>query len=153
MVRTASVLGVDFARLFRRHGLSEATYNVLRILRGAHGGRGAADLPPPRPCHEIGAMMIAPVPDVTRLIDRLSRQGLATRCRTPDDRRKVLVRITRQGLERLAALDRATLDLHRRQLGHMTRAELSALTRLLEKARHAPAEGGAPRGARRAGRC
>ena len=39
VVRTASTLAADFERLFRDHGLSEATYNVLRILRG-HGALG-----------------------------------------------------------------------------------------------------------------
>ena len=55
-------------------GLTNNQYNVLRILRGSHPSRLA--------CSEIADRMIARDPDVTRLIDRLSRRGLVARIRT-----------------------------------------------------------------------
>src|SRR5690242_9245315 len=73
LLRTMSFLSADGERMLKEHGLSEATYNILRILRGA-GDAG-------RPSGEIGRDMITRVPDVTRLVDRLEKMGLATRCR------------------------------------------------------------------------
>ncbi len=131
LVRTGDLLQLDFTRLFREHGLSPPLYNVLRILRGA-GGEGL-------PCLEIGSRMIGSVPDITRLIDRLETSGQVERARSTDDRRVVLVRITPVGLKLLARLDKPVLDLHQRQLGHLTRKELSQLNRLLLKARRSEA--------------
>lgn len=125
--RTQDLLLREFDQLFQRHRISSPQYNVLRILRG-HGGEGL-------PCRRIAAEMVTFDPDVTRLVDRLERAGLVARRRTPDDRRVVLVKITPAGLTLLKSLDQPVLDLHRRQLGHLTRAELTELNRLLVKAR------------------
>ncbi|MCA9283684.1 MAG: MarR family transcriptional regulator [Phycisphaerales bacterium] len=132
LVRTASRLGVPFGRLFRELGLSEAGYNVLRILRGAGS--------PGRTCGEISAHVVAAVPDITRLIDRLEREGLAARRRTAEDRRQVVVTLTAKGKRTLAALDEPIRELHRRQLGHLKPSELRTLNALLVKARRPPAE-------------
>ena len=123
LMRTQDQLGQPFQELFLARELTGPQYNVLRILRG-HG-------PPGVPCHEIGGQMVARMPDVTRLVDRLETAGLAERTRTPSDRRVVLVRATQKGLELLTALDGPVIDLHRQLLVHMTRAELHESNRLL----------------------
>ena len=125
--RSAATLSVPFERLFRSRGLTVASYNALRILRGA-GECG-------RECHEIGEHMVAHVPDVTRLIDRLESAKLVTRSRCDKDRRVVRVTITRTGLALLSQLDQPVLDLHRGQLGHLTRKELGDLNQILVRAR------------------
>jgi DNA-binding MarR family transcriptional regulator len=127
LLRTQDHLRQAFVRLFEEQGLSGPQYNVLRILRG-HGGDGL-------PCLEIAAQMVTRMPDITRLVDRLEEAGLVERSRTAADRRVVLVRITRPGLEVLARLDRPVLELHRRQLAHLSRSELEELNRLLVKVR------------------
>lgn len=127
LVRSASLLESRVERLLKPHGLSPATYNVLRILRGA-GEDG-------RKCHEIGEHMITRVPDITRLVDRLERAALARRERCDKDRRAVFVRITPAGLKLLARIDEPLLELHAQQLGHMTRKQLDALSELLALAR------------------
>jgi DNA-binding MarR family transcriptional regulator len=129
LVRTTSMLTAQFERLFRRHGLSAATYNTLRVLRGA-GEQG-------RMCNEIGEHLVAQVPDVTRLIDRLQKAGLCTRLRSKDDRRIVYVRITPEGLDLLASLDGQVMDLHRRQLGEVSEQDLTTLNVLLSRVRAA----------------
>lgn len=126
IARTSDRLGADFARLFKEHGISESQYNALRILRGA----GEA-----LPCLEVASRMITQLPDITRLVDRLEGSGLVERERTAEDRRVVLVRITKRGLKLLEELDEPVVALHREQLGHLTRDELTALNRLLVKAR------------------
>jgi DNA-binding MarR family transcriptional regulator len=131
IVRTASVLGADFDRFFKAFSLTAASYNVLRILRSA-GECG-------RMCHEIAEHMIAQVPDVTRLVDRLETDGLATRARCSKDRRVVYVKISDAGLERLSAMDEPVLALHRAQLGHLNAEQLRQLVDLLDAARRGAA--------------
>lgn len=139
LLRTHSVLSAEFDRLFRGEGLGESTYNALRILRGA-GDEGRA-------CHEIGAHLVARVPDVTRLVDRLEAAGLVERRRDERDRRVVRVHITPRGLEVLGRLDTPVLELHERQLGHMSAEELATLSALLAKARVAVGAGESGSGA------
>ena len=129
LLRTGTALFADFERLFKEAGLSEPQYNVLRILRGA-GSDGL-------PSTEIAGRMITRVPDVTRLVDRLESTGLVERSRTSEDRRVVIVKVTQKGLDALASLDGPIVDLHRGQLGHLTRAELTEFNRLLVKAARA----------------
>jgi DNA-binding MarR family transcriptional regulator len=128
LVRTQTMLAGEFSQLFREHGLNDSLYNALRILRGA-GDSG-------RTCGQIGSMLVARVPDVTRIVNRLVREGLATRLRSADDKRIVRVVITTKGLECLAPLDGKVLSLHREQFGHVAEADLKALCRILEVARY-----------------
>lgn len=131
ILRTAACLSTEFERLFRSHGLSGATYNALRILRGHHRPGPGSGVP----SQTIGGQLVTNVPDVTRLVDRLVGAGLAERCRIDEDRRVVMVKITRAGLDLLARLDKPLRDLHESQLGHLGRKELDELSRLLVKAR------------------
>ena len=132
LLRTTDFLSRDATALFEQHGISAPQFNVLRILRG-HGGAGL-------PCQEIVAQMVTQTPDITRLVDRLEAAGLASRARTAADRRVVLVHITKPGLALLARLDKPILDLHRRQMDHLTTAEIATLNRLLVKLRQPPHE-------------
>lgn len=134
LLRTTSVLSTEFQRLFREHKLSESTYNALRILRGAAQDPETGGM---RTCSEVGEHLVAQVPDVTRLIDRLEELGFAERVRCEKDRRVVYVKITSEGMGVLARLDGPVMDLHSSQLGHMTKSELEELSRLLVKARRA----------------
>jgi DNA-binding MarR family transcriptional regulator len=126
LIRTSDRLSRGPAQLLREHDLSPAPYNVLRILRGAPDGLL---------CGEIACRMISREPDITRLLDRLEKRGLTRRCREDQDRRRVLVRITPAGLALLSRLDPPVQQLHRRQLGHLTRKQLQALTEMLAAAR------------------
>ena len=129
LARTWDVLAGEMAtEVFKPAGLSATQYNVLRILRGAGAGEHLA-------CGEIADRMIARDPDMTRLLDRLEKRKLVSRCRKPDDRRVVAVRITDAGLKLLADLDPNVLAAHRKQLGHMGEQDLKQLIALLEKAR------------------
>jgi DNA-binding MarR family transcriptional regulator len=79
--------------------------------------------------------MITAVPDLTRLLDRLSQLDLVERRRSNDDRRVVLVRLTSRGRRLVTLLEKPIATLRADQLGHMTKKELAELTRLLDKAR------------------
>jgi DNA-binding MarR family transcriptional regulator len=125
--RTADAVSQGFQPLLKAHGISEPQYNVLRILRGA-GKTGLA-------CGEIGARMIQRDPDITRLIDRLERAGLAKRMRLKQDRRVILVGITGKGLKLLEELNHPLEQLMDVTLGHMPDSRLKQLIGLLEEAR------------------
>jgi DNA-binding MarR family transcriptional regulator len=113
LVRTNDRFQFRFARLFREHGLTPSQYNVLRILRGE--GK-------PLPILEVAERMIAAVPGITGLVDRLEAMGCVTRERSTEDRRVIFVTVTENGLEILARIDEPLVD-------------LNELVRLLEKAR------------------
>jgi DNA-binding MarR family transcriptional regulator len=125
--RTTDALNHAPQQLLRTHGVSQTQYNALRILRGA-GKDGL-------PAGEIGARMVTRDPDITRLLDRLERDGLARRGADKSDRRIVRARITPKGLNLLARLDHPLMQLIEQTLGHMKDARLKALIGLLEEAR------------------
>ena len=125
--RTAGVLAQRIVELLKPHGLSPTQYNVLRILRGA-GDCGAA-------CKDIGARMVTPDPDITRLIDRLEKRGLVTRGRSASDRRRVPVQITAEGLKLVGELDRPISDSCGRIMSPLNSGELQTLILLLERLR------------------
>ena len=125
--RTAALLDRRFNRLFKKAGLSEATYNVLRILRAA-GDRGKC-------WSEIRDDLVVPVPDVTRLIDRLVASGHVERKRSTADRRRVHISATKSGRDVVDGLDADVRNLLTSSLGHMSADQLATLSRLLELAR------------------
>jgi len=125
--RTAAVLGHSLAEALKGYGVTPTQYNALRILRGA-GEEGLCR-------NEVRDRLVARVPDVTRLLDRLEEMGLIARERDTSDRRLVTTRITREGLKLLARLDGPVAEAHERQLGHMDERSLRTLIDLLAKAR------------------
>jgi DNA-binding MarR family transcriptional regulator len=126
LLRTSDVISRRLAYILKNEDLSSNQYNVLRILRGAPEGLA---------CGEIGSRMISRDPDITRLLDRLEKRGLISRCRETKDRRTVLTRISPEGLKLLARLDEPVQQAHREQLGHLGRERLKALTELLRDSR------------------
>lgn len=125
--RTAAVLLHRLADTFKPYDITPAQYNVLRILRGA-GTEGLCR-------NDIRDRLVAQVPDVTRLIDRLEDARLVARERASHDRRVVTTRITKQGLTLLEQLDAPVAGSQRRALGHMSATQLRTLIDLLALAR------------------
>ena len=126
LVRTTDLLSRGLVRIMKAADLSPTQYNVLRILRGAPEGLA---------CGEIANRMITRDPDVTRLLDRLEKRELISRCRETQDRRTVMARITPEGLKLLGRLDEPVQAAHRKQLGHLGRERLRTLVELLSLSR------------------
>lgn len=119
VARTAALLEHGFEKALKPHRITATQYNVLRILRGA----GPAGL-----CrNEVGDRLYRPVPDVTRLLDRMEEMKLIVRERSGGDRRFVTARILPKGLDLLARLDTEIQRIHERQIGHVDRKSLRAL--------------------------
>ena len=126
LLRATDLLSRGLLTILKSEDVSATQYNVLRILRGAPEGL---------PCGEIASRMITRDPDVTRLLDRLEKRGLISRCRQTKDRRTVMTRITPAGLKLLKRLDEPVQETHRKQLGHLGMERLEVLAELLREAR------------------
>jgi DNA-binding MarR family transcriptional regulator len=128
IARVQDRLARDFQSLFKTQGLASTTQlNVLRILIGAKV---------PIPCQLVGERLIQSVPDVTRLLDRMEKEGLVERTRSAEDRRVVLVSVTPEGRRRSNRLTQPTLALHERQMKALSATELRQLESLLAKLLH-----------------
>lgn len=110
--------------LRERADLTPVQYNVLRILRGA-GAEGLW-------AGEIAERLIARSPDVTRLVDRLEKRGLVSRCRDERDGRAVRVHVTDAGRRSLAQLDEVSSESLHGILGTLGRERLGELRDSLE---------------------
>lgn len=130
VIKTASRLAQAETEMLKPFELSPAQYNVLRILRGA-GEAG-------RSCQEIGERLVARDPDVTRLVDRLEARRLVARARSAEDRRVVVTRITRAGLELLERIDPLDREMPVKLLDRLGRRKLEQLIDLLEEVRETP---------------
>ncbi|HYG79862.1 MAG TPA: MarR family transcriptional regulator, partial [Pyrinomonadaceae bacterium] len=127
VLRTAEAFLWREAEFLKPYEVTLSQYNVLRILRGAE--------PEGLICREIGERMIARDPDVTKLLDRLEARGLVRRDRQEADRRVIVVRITREGLELVGQIDAPMLKMTGDILGHLGERKLRTLIMLLEEAR------------------
>ena len=129
VMRTSDFLHRAFHLRTRDWAITSTQYNVLRILRGAQ--------PEGLTCAAVGDRMITAEPDITRLLSRLKKLKLIRQRRDRQDRRVVWTQISDAGLDLLRAMDpaieRAPIEL----LGHLSRADLGELIRLLERARKA----------------
>lgn len=127
IIKTADVLQQSVAQVMRASQITETQYNVLRILRGA-GSEGLK-------CNEIAERMVTRDPDITRLLDRLEKQGWIERNRSKTDRRVVTSKISESGLCVLAELDEPLQLKLEEMLGRLGPDRLRLLIELLEEVR------------------
>jgi DNA-binding MarR family transcriptional regulator len=127
IARTAAVIDHAAVQVLKPFDITPTQYNVLRILRGA-GDSGLCR-------NEVGERLIRPVPDVTRLLDRMEELGLIDRRRSGADRRFVSTFITAKGLELLSRLDEPVRAFHQHCLAHLDEDQLASLIHLLEVVR------------------
>jgi MarR family transcriptional regulator, organic hydroperoxide resistance regulator len=127
LVRTAEMLNQKATEFFRPFDLSRTQYNVLRILRGA-GEDGLT-------CSATAERMVSRDPDITRLMDRMETRGLIARERTANDRRVVVIRLTKAGRQLVDALDGQVSEFHELLLGRLGVTKLRKLIDLLEEVR------------------
>ena len=119
ILRTAAVLEHNMTEALRPFGITPTQSNVLRILRGA-GANGMCG-------REIAERVVARVPDIPRLLERLEGMRLIARERDADDRRHVTVTIRPKGLELLDACWPTVDAVERSRLGRLSERSLVAL--------------------------
>lgn len=97
MFYTYNQLSSKMQELLRTEKLTMQQFNILRILRGQH--------PNPSTNTLVKERMLDKNSDVTRIIDRMIRDGLVSRVNCEQDRRRVDITITQKGLDKLKRLD------------------------------------------------
>lgn len=129
ILRTAAVIEHRLGELLKEFGITGPQHNVLRILRGA-GSKGLCG-------REIGERMVARVPDVPRMLDRMETMKLIVRARDQEDRRHVTARITQKGLDLLSRVEPAIDQAERDRLSSLEAGEIQGLIESLAAVRGA----------------
>ncbi len=127
IMRTAAELGHEVDQLFKRSGVTQPQYNVLRILQGAS--------PEGLNRREIAERLVTPMPDVSRLLERMVQAGWIIRERRNEDRREVVTNLTPEGRSILLALEKPLKTLHRRQFRGIDHESLQTMLGLLAEVR------------------
>lgn len=109
-----------------RYDLTLPQFNILRILRGQY--------PSPSTNNLIKERIIHRNSDVTRIIDRMISKGLVERTGCCNDRRKVDILISEQGLRILEEID-SNIDIMEAILSGLEPTEMKEFNRLLDKIR------------------
>ncbi len=125
--RTTALLGHELEQKLRGYGLSPTQYNVLRILRGA--------IPNGLCQYEIRDRLVAQVPDVPRILERMEKAGWILRTRGEQDRRMVVASVSEDGLKLLGELDGPMEGWMSGLFEGLTEGEVRRLNELLVEAR------------------
>jgi len=121
----AALLEGKFNSFSEKFNITMSQYNVLRILKGVYPEGHAR-------C-EIASRMIERSPDITRLIDRLEKQGLVERDRIDKDRRISITKITEKGIKLVDKMHLMVEEGHKETTKNLTETECKELSELLEK--------------------
>ena len=111
---------------FRPFGITDAQYNVLRILEGAKE---------PLSQQELARRLMVSRANVTSLIDKLEARGLVERCAC-EDRRVKLIELTERGLELVEETFADVQRLAAQLMQPLSEAEQQHLHQLLTKLLH-----------------
>ena len=124
--RLSRLIDRRLAENFGRHGIENWMYDVLATLRrtGEPYELAAGDL--------VRQTMVT-TGAITHRIDRLEQRGLVERA-TAKDRRKVLVRLTRQGLNLVDEVAVTHMQTEREILATLTPRQQEDLAKVLRKA-------------------
>lgn len=91
-LKTKDMLEEVHDRFFEQYDLSNTKFNILVILYKGHKEE-------PMYMSQIGERMLLSNANITGLTDRLEKQAYVRRVRSSEDRRKIVVEITREGVE------------------------------------------------------
>jgi DNA-binding MarR family transcriptional regulator len=115
----------DLLSVLKPYGLSLEQFNVLRILRGQKGN--------PINLQDIQERMINKMSNTTRLVDKLMLKGFVKRKQCEQNRRKIEIYITSQGLDILKVLDSIVDHTEQNITSNLSQTELEQLNKLLSK--------------------
>lgn len=110
---------------FKEYGLSHQQYKILKILRARKGV--------PASLSEVHERMISRMSNTTRLIDKLVLKDYVTKSLRKDNKRKVAIRITENGLHVLALIDLKIDSLSENITENLSPKEILILNELLDK--------------------
>ena len=125
IIRTGHWITDSVSKELKEFGIYEPQYNVLRILRGAKGK--------PISVNTILENMVQRSSNVTRIVDKLAAKGLVERTLSAEDRRKMDIIITKNGMELLKKLDKKVEDFHKPMMNNLSDEEADTLKQLIKK--------------------
>jgi DNA-binding MarR family transcriptional regulator len=117
-------------KALKNFNLTNAQYNVLRILRGQKGK--------PINAFSIQERMLYPNSNVTRILEKLVEKGLVLRTCREENRRMVDNIISAKGLELLSESDELAFRFYDNISHYITEDEASQINNLLDKLRVEP---------------
>jgi len=127
VIFTGAWLGDKMNQMLKPFGISEQQYNILRILRGQKGS--ALNL------QDISSRMIHKMSNTTRLVEKLRLKGMVERHVCQENRRKVLISITKAGLVATEKVDKVVKKSNEDLTTKITDKEATTLANLLDKIR------------------
>lgn len=107
------------------YGVSLQQFNVLRILRGQNEK--------PASLATLNERMVTKMSNTTRLVDKLLLKGYVERKVCPSNRRKVEIRITKEGLLILEKMDISMSEAEENVLQNLSDQEMEQLNILFNK--------------------
>lgn len=128
LIHTYDLIRAQVVKHIEKYDLSPAAFNVLMIL--SHYGQDGC------PMCEIGELLLVSRPNVTGLIDSLTRKGLVERTEKEGDRRIKLVRLTPKARKLLDSILPSHYINVRKMFACISDEEKEILVELLTKIRH-----------------
>lgn len=119
-------LGQYFEPVFRELGLTESSFHVLCLLVASDNGMASPS--------ELSELVGTSRANMTRILDSLVDDGLATRAVEPRDARRFTIRITPAGRKRTTQAVPRLVDPLKGAFSGLSLDEFSTLDRLLRKA-------------------
>lgn len=124
---TANYIDDRLAEALKGFGITIAQFNVLRILRGQKGE--------PANLANVQERMVCKMSNTTRLVDKLILKDLAKRVTCKENRRKVEISITEEGLEFLKKVDPVIDGIEKEIFSRFSPQEAALLNNCLIKIR------------------
>ena len=127
LIFTSKQLSQRFSTVLKKYKITEAQYNVLRILRGNKSNT-------PSSIGYIKERMLDKKSDVSRIVDKLYGLHYLDRNECPNDRRQKEIIITDKGLSMLSKIDDCEKQIDT-FLKNLSDSEVKKLNELLDKIR------------------
>ena len=123
ILKTSAFISEILLSGLKPYEISEQQFNVLRILRGQKGI--AANL------STVQDRMVHKMSNTTRLIDKLIQKKLVKRNVCIENRRKIELFITEDGLDFLKKIDPITDEIEKKILSNISSKDLNSLISIL----------------------
>ena len=128
LIHTAAYFESEFSHFIKEFGLSPQQYNVLRILRGQSPNAILGG--------DLQKRMLHKMSNATRIVDKLVEKGFADRIKSDEDKRQILVSITKPGFDLMNVLDEEVFNFNSKVI-NLPEAQLMVLNILLDNLRTA----------------
>lgn len=124
---TSAWLNLKGARALKPFNISGQQFNIMRILKGMY--------PKPATVKLLTERMIDKMSNASRLVDKLKAKGLVERHICSEDRRRVNIQLTEQGMDVLEEASAAMKESSENLKQNLSEEEALLLNDLLDKLR------------------